>query len=167
MANKKNRYLGALPVVILIIGYSIRSYEPNQSDYSFKLGQEVYGEWLKFDGAYFNYNSGYDVAVYNGESNVEMALVKLDKSCIKLSNKSYETTVSFNGLAINFMQSCIERHTASLFPLNSKESDKLLDVFTYKYGVLLTTDIGEQAFFKTDGISDVISFLNTKYINNN
>ncbi|CAH7339598.1 hypothetical protein VCHA48O428_40318 [Vibrio chagasii] len=164
MTAKTSRYLLFIPIAVLILGYSLSAERSLSNNYSLDQGNNEYGAWLKHDNAYFNYNSGYDVAIYNKKESLGIALVHLDKSCKRPSKTTVERTISFNEVPINFKHSCIDKDTASLFPLTMFDEDSLLDVFTYKYGVILHADHGDQAFFKTDGVNEVISFLNKKYL---
>ncbi|MEZ8861898.1 hypothetical protein [Vibrio sp. 10N.247.311.51] len=158
------RLLMIVPVAVLILGYSLSSDEPFNSAHSIEQGSNEYGSWLKYEDAYFNYSNGYDISIYNKKNELGMAIVQLDKSCRRPSVTSAERTISFNEIPINFKHSCIEKNTASLFPLTETDEERLFDVFTYKYGVILNAGQGEQAFFKTEGVNDVITFLNNKYL---
>ncbi|MFI3273461.1 hypothetical protein [Vibrio sp.] len=163
MKTKTSRLLMLVPLVALILGYSLTYDEPNNNDYSIEQRHAEYGAWSKYEGAYFNYNNSFDVAIYKKKESLGMAIVRLDRSCRKPSNKTVERAISFNDIPINFKHSCIDVDTASLFPLTEFDEETLFDVFTYKYGVILAAGNGEQAFFKTDGINEVIRVLNSEY----
>lgn len=164
MKTKTSRRLMLVPVAVLILGYSLTSDRPYNNRYSIEQGSAEYGFWLKHENAYFNYSGGYDVAIYNKDNELGIAIVQLDKSCKRPSSKSIERTISFNEVPINFKHSCIEQDTASLYPLTANDEENLFDVFTYKYGVILNAGQGDQTFIKTNGVNDVIAFLNNKYL---